>query len=174
MLRLSLLAAALVAGLAASAAAQGTPSAIAVTDAWARATPPGAKTGAAYVTVANKGTGDDRLIGVSTPVARQAQVHTTINDNGVMKMRPVAALDVKPGTSVSLKPGGLHVMLMGLKAPLTQGQSFPLTLTFAKAGKIETTVKVAKAGAMSGMDMGGAGMKMEGMSDKAMGAMPQK
>jgi hypothetical protein len=172
MLRLSLLAAAMVTGLAAVAAAQGAPPGIAVTNAWARATPKGAVTGAAYVTVANQGTSDDRLLGVSTPVAKVAQLHTTINDHGILKMRPLASVDMKPGASVSLKPGGMHVMLMGLKQPLTEGEKFPLTLNFATAGKIETMVTVAKAGAMNGMDMGGgSGMKMEGMSGKDM---PQK
>jgi copper(I)-binding protein len=146
-----LLACALAAGFAVAASAQ--QSTIAVTDAWARATPQGAKTGAAYVTVANQGSVPDKLVSASTPVAAEAQLHTMTDDNGVMKMRPVSAVDVKPGASVTLKPGGMHVMLMGLKQPLSEGQSFPLTLTFEKAGKVETTVKIAKAGAMTGMDM---------------------
>jgi len=146
-----LLAAALAAGFAVAASAQ--QSTIAVTDAWARATPQGAKTGAAYVTVANQGSVPDKLVSASTPVAAEAQLHTMTDDNGVMKMRPVSAVDVKPGASVTLKPGGMHVMLMGLKQPLSAGQSFPLTLTFEKAGKVETTVKIAKAGAMTGTDM---------------------
>src|SRR6185437_10763490 len=87
MMRLSLIAAAYAAGLAAAAAAE--PSAIAVTDAWARATPPGAKTGAAYVTVTNTGKAADRLMSAATPVAGAAQLHTTLTENGVMKMRPV-------------------------------------------------------------------------------------
>jgi hypothetical protein len=65
--------------------------------------------------------------------------------------------------SVTLKPGGLHVMLTGLKQPLSEGQSFPLTLTFEKAGAIETTVKIAKAGAMTGMDMSNGSMDMKVM-----------
>jgi copper(I)-binding protein len=146
-----LLAAVFAAGFACAGSAQ--QSTIAVTDAWARATPQGAQTGAAYVTVANKGAAPDKLISASTPVAAEAQLHTMTNDDGVMKMRPVSAIDVKPGAAVTLKPGGLHLMLMGLKQPLAEGQSFPLTLTFEKAGTIETTVKIAKAGAMTGMDM---------------------
>ena len=147
--------------------AQGAKSSIEVTDAWARAMPKGAKTGAAYITVVNKGATEDKLVGASAPLAAEAQLHTTINDNGVMKMRPVSAIDVKPGATVTLKPGGLHLMLMGVKEPLAEGQSFPLTLTFAKAGKIETTVQVKKVGAMSGMDMGH--MEMKGMSNMNMG-----
>ena len=156
-----LLAAALVAGFAVAASAQ--QSTIAVTDAWARATPQGAKTGAAYVTVANQGSVPDKLVSASTPVAAEAQLHTMTEDNGVMKMRPVSAIDLKPGASVTLKPGGMHLMMMDLKQPLKEGDSFPLALTFEKAGKIDTSVKVQKAGAMSGgMDMG----DMPGMNMK--------
>jgi len=144
----------------APAVAQTATAPIAVSDAWARATPKGATTGAAYVTVSNHGAGADRLVGASTPVADKAQLHTMIDDNGVMKMRPVAGIELTPGAKVALKPGGYHVMLMGLKQPLAAGQSFPLTLTFEKAGTIETTVKIAKAGAMSGTDMGGMNMDM--------------
>jgi periplasmic copper chaperone A len=174
-LLMTMLGAALGVILVAPAWALGTDAAIDVTQAWARATPEGAQTGAAFVTVVNHGASDDELIGASTPVAKTAQLHKTINDHGVMEMRPVKAIDLKPGASVTLKPGFMHVMLMGLKHPLTEGSSFPLTLTFAKAGKIETTVKVAKAGAMTGMDMGGhGGMTMPGMSNMDMGGMKQK
>ena len=175
MIRMSLLAVAFLAAFAQAAVAEDTKPTIEVTNAWARAMPKGAKTGAAYVTVVNKGTSDDQLVGASVPIAAEAQLHTTIDDNGVMKMRPVSAIDVKPGASVTLKPGGMHLMLMGVKEPLAEGQSFPLTLTFAKAGKIETTVKVQKAGAMSGMDMshmemhGSGTVEMKGMSDMNMG-----
>jgi copper(I)-binding protein len=151
MLRPSFLAAAFVLSAAWSAAAQS--SGVAVTDAWARATPPGAKAAAAYVTIANNGSAADQLVAASTPVAGKAQVHTTINADGVMQMRPVDALDVKPGATVTLKPGGYHIMLTDLKQPLKEGDTFPLSLRFQTAGTIETTVAVAKAGAMSGMDM---------------------
>ena len=151
MMRLTLIAAASAAGIAFAAAAE--PSAITVTEAWARATPPGAKTGAAYVTVTNKGKEADKLLSATTPVAGEAQLHTTLTENGVMKMRPVSAIDLKPGASVTLKPGGMHLMLMDLKQPLKQGESFPLALTFEKAGTVEANVKVQKVGAMSAMDM---------------------
>jgi periplasmic copper chaperone A len=160
-MRMLIIAASLAAALALPALAQQSP--ISVTDVWARATPPGAKTGAAYATVTNTGTTPDRLVSVSTPAAGMAQLHTTINDNGVMKMRPVAGIDLKPGASVTLKPGGYHMMLMDLKAPLKEGDSFPLTLTFAKAGKVATVVKVEKVGAMG--DMGNMG-NMPGMNMK--------
>jgi hypothetical protein len=162
MMRSLLFAAVCAASIAGAAAAE--QSSIVITNAWARATPPGAKTGAAYVTVTNKGAAPDKLLSAATPVAGEAQLHTTINDNGVMKMRPVTAIDLKPGASVTLKPGGMHLMLMDMKQPLKAGDSFPLALTFAKAGKVETSVKVQKAGAMSsGMgamgDMPGMNMK---------------
>ncbi|HUB96480.1 MAG TPA: copper chaperone PCu(A)C [Stellaceae bacterium] len=152
MIRLSLLTAAIVLMGAWTAAAQSS-SGIAVTDAWARATPPGAKTGAAYITITNKGAASDQVVAASTPVAGMAQVHTTIVDNGVDKMRPVKSLDVKPGATVMMKPGGYHIMLMELKKPLMEGESFPLTVRFAKAGEVETTVKVAKIGASSAGEM---------------------
>jgi len=172
MTRMTLIAASLSAALMQAALAQGANPAIAVTDAWARAMPTGAKTGAAYVTLSNKGSVDDKLVGVSTPVAKEAQLHTMIDDNGVMKMRPISAIDVKPGATVTLKPGGMHLMLMGLKQPLKEGESFPLTLTFAKAGKIEATVEVKKVGAMTDMDMGDHG-GMKGMN-MDMGGMQKK
>lgn len=119
-----------------------------VTDAWARATPDGATTAVLYMTLVNKGVADDRLVSVSTPVAGMAQLHMTTSENGVMGMRSVAALDVKPGTPTVLKPGGYHVMLMDLKGPLVAGKSFAVSLTFEKAGRIEATAVVEKAGAM--------------------------
>lgn len=160
MTRSSILAALFATAFVMPALAQQSP--ISVTDAWARATPPGAKTGAAYFTVKDGGTAPDRLLSASTPVAGMAQLHTTISDNGVMKMRPVDGIDVKPGTPLTLQPGGYHLMLMQLKAPLKEGDHFPLTLTFAKAGTVETEVKVEKAGAMGAMGSSGmSGMDMK-------------
>ncbi len=123
-------------------------SGISVQQPWARATPGGAKTGAAYMTIVNNGAADDRLVAASTPVAGEAQIHEMTMDNGVMKMRPIPGLDLKPGAAVSLAPGGYHVMLIGLKQPLKDGDSFPLTLVFAKSGKQVVQVTVAKIGAM--------------------------
>jgi copper(I)-binding protein len=118
---------------------------IEIKEAWARATPGGAQNGAAYVTLVSP-TGD-RLTGVSSPVAEKAELHQMTNDGGIMKMREVTAIDLPPGTSVSLKPGGLHVMLMGLKHPLQPGQSVPMTLQFEKSGTREVDVAVGKVGA---------------------------
>lgn len=112
---------------------------------WARASIGQAKAGAAYVTLSNAGSETDRLIAAETPVAKKAEVHTHIMENGIMKMRPVEAAEVPPGAPVVFQPGGLHIMLMGLKAPLTVGDSFPLVLVFEKAGRIEVSVKVEPA-----------------------------
>jgi periplasmic copper chaperone A len=133
---------------------------IEISHAWARATASNAKTGAAYLTIVNNGSGDDRLVAISGPVAAKAELHVSAMDNGVMKMRPLAAVDVKPGATAELKPGGMHIMLVGLAAPLKEGQSFPLALTFEKAGTIPVTVTVEKAGAMGMPDMKMPGMKM--------------
>lgn len=120
---------------------------IEVQNAWARATAAGAKAGGVFLTITDKG-GPDRLVGASTPVAAVAEVHETINDNGVMRMRPIPALPLQPGQPVVLKPGGYHIMLMGMKQQLKDGETFPVTLNFEKAGSVTTTVHVAKAGAM--------------------------
>ncbi len=140
---------------AGGALAQGT--GVQITDAWARATPGGAQTAAAYVTIMSPA--GDRLTGASTPAAKEAQLHTMTMDNGVMKMRQVDGIDLPAGKAVMLKPGGYHIMLTGLAQPLKEGQSFPLTLTFDKAGTQQVTVAVQKVGsmgpgaAMPGMDM---------------------
>jgi periplasmic copper chaperone A len=136
--------------LAVAAAAQ--PTAPEIADAWARATPAGAKTGAAYATLVNGGTTADRLMAVSTPVAGKAQLHAHLDDAGVLRMEMVAAIELEPGTSTALKPGGQHIMLFELKRPLKQGESFPMAFTFEKAGTIWMQVKVLKAGAMAATD----------------------
>ncbi len=131
---------------------------IAISHAWARATPSSAHNGAVYLEIVNHGKDDDRLTGASTPAAAKAELHTTLNDNGVMKMRPLDSVPVKAGGSAAFKPGGMHIMLVGLAHPLTAGESFPLTLTFQKAGAMTVTVMVRKPGAGAPGDM--PGMKM--------------
>lgn len=151
---------------AAFAQGSGTPT-IAVEQPFARATPGGATTGAAYMTIDNKSSTEDRLMAASSEVAGKVQVHEMSMTNGVMKMREVeGGLAVPANGSVTLKPGGYHVMLIGLKKPLIEGQSFPLTLTFAKAGNISVTVPVKAMGATGG-GMGGMG----GMHDDKGGGM---
>jgi len=120
---------------------------------WSRAAMAGHE-GAVYLTITDTAA-QDTLTGVTTPVAVKADLHETINDHGVMKMRPVASLMVEPGKPVTLAPGGYHIMLTGLKQALKQGDSFPVTLSFAKAGQVTATATVKKAGAtMPGTDHG--------------------
>ncbi|MBI3505441.1 MAG: copper chaperone PCu(A)C [Proteobacteria bacterium] len=139
-MRRSVFAAILLVMAAIPALAQQTP--IKVETAWARASAGEARTGSAYLTLHNMGNEPDRLLSVSTPVAGKAELHNHIMVGNVAQMRPVDAIEVSPGSPTVLQPGGLHVMLLDLKAPLKAGQSFPVTLTFARAGKIEATVAV--------------------------------
>lgn len=122
---------------------------IAVTRAWARATPSLAKNGAAYVTISARGNEKDRLIRISTPAARKAELHTTTNEGNIMRMRPVEAVEVTPGMPVVMRPGALHVMLMGLHAPLKKGRTISLTLTFEKAGELTVEAAIHGIGARS-------------------------
>ena len=104
----------------------------------------GAKVGAAYLRVTNGSTEPDRLVAVSTPMASKAELHSVIDDNGVMKMRLVEGIALKPGETVELKPGGLHVMLMDIQPGLKPGDTIPLTLTFEKAGVKSVSASVDK------------------------------
>jgi copper(I)-binding protein len=115
---------------------------------WTRATPKGSAVAGAYMTISNKGTEADRLLGGSSPVAGQFEVHSMTMEQGVAKMRPVeGGLEVKPGATVELKPGGFHVMLVDLKQPLEKGQKVKATLEFEKAGKVEIEYTVEALGA---------------------------
>src|SRR3712207_2777024 len=89
---------------------------------WARATPAGATVGAGYMTITNTGTQTDRLVGGSAAGASRIEVHASVIEGGLARMRPVKALEIGPNQTVELKPGGLHIMLIGLKRPLTQGE----------------------------------------------------
>ncbi len=122
-----------------------------VVDPWARATIGQVKTGAAYLTVVNRGAAGDRLVAVATPAAGMAQVHSSVMVEGVMKMRPVEALEIGAKSSTVLEPGGFHVMLMGVRSPLMEGDAFPLILTFERAGSVEVEVRVLGIAAMPGM-----------------------
>ncbi|HXW25932.1 MAG TPA: copper chaperone PCu(A)C [Xanthobacteraceae bacterium] len=122
--------------------------AIEIDQPWARATPRGATTGAGYMKIVNTGTEADRLVGGSVAFASRLEVHSMTMDQGVMKMREVAGgLEIKPGETVELKPGGYHVMFVDLKAPLKQGDRVKVTLTFAKAGSIAVDYPVEAVGA---------------------------
>ncbi|HXX51890.1 MAG TPA: copper chaperone PCu(A)C [Xanthobacteraceae bacterium] len=172
--------AALIAGAPAALAQGNEDSAIAVEQPWARATPAGAQTGAVYMTLNNKTSAADRLTGASSDVAAQVRVHEMAVVDGVMQMRQLAdGLPIPAGGSVTLKPGGYHVMLIGLKKPLVAGETFPLTLTFAKAGNISVTIPVQAMGAMKdgkgGVNqMGGVGGVEDKKSGRGMGKMEMK
>jgi len=132
---------------AAVAAQSGPPSTITVEQPWARATPKGAMTGAAYMTLKNKSNTEDRLTAASSDVAAKVQIHEMAVVNGVMQMRQLTnGLPIPASGSVILKPGSYHVMLIGLKKPLVADETFPLMLTFAKAGNISVTVQVKAMG----------------------------
>ena len=131
---------------------------------WARATPKGASTGAGYMTITNKGTAPDRVSCVSDDASAQCQIHSMTMEDGVMKMRPVeGGLEIKPGETVTLKPGSFHVMLLDLKHPLEQGQSVKATLKFDTAGTVDIEYPIAAIGApVPGADAGGGSMMMQG------------
>ena len=110
--------------------------AIEVVDARARETADGAMTGAVYLEIRNPGAAD-RLLSVATPAAAMAHLHGSIEENGIVRMRPVAALEIPAGGTVVLEPGGLHIMLMDLEGLLVAGTRLPLTLYFEQAGALE-------------------------------------
>jgi len=123
---------------------------IAVERPWSRATPPGAQTGVAYLTIVNHGSEPDVLVAASSPAAASVEFHVmTTTTDGVMRMRPATSgVTVPAGGTVELKPdGGYHLMLGGLKAPLRSGTMLPVTLRFAKAGSIDVVFAVEPIGA---------------------------
>jgi periplasmic copper chaperone A len=118
---------------------------------WARATPGGAQVGGAYLKITNAGGEADRLIGGSLPIATSVEVHEMSMTDGVMRMRKLEkGLEINPGQTVELKPGGYHIMFMGLREGLKQGQPIKGTLVFEKAGTVEVEYLVAPIGAQSG------------------------
>ncbi len=129
---------------AAPALAQG--AGVEVQNAWARATAPHAEAGGVFLTLTDHGAAD-RVLGASTPAAATAELHETVEDHGVFRMKPIDALPLAPNASVALKPGGLHVMLFGLKQQLKSGDQFPLSLRFEHAPPVTVTVTVGTAGA---------------------------
>lgn len=113
---------------------------------WTRATPKGASVAGGYLKITNTGTQPDTLTGGSAEGAGRVEIHEMSMEGGVMKMRPLPGLTVKPGETVELKPGSYHVMLMDLKGPIQQGKNVKGTLTFEKAGKVEIEYAVEAAG----------------------------
>jgi periplasmic copper chaperone A len=115
---------------------------------WARATPPTAPSGGGFLTVTNTGTAADRLVSATSPAAGQVQIHEMKMDGTIMRMRELEnGLEIPPGATVALAPGGLHLMMMGLKGPLKEATRVPVTLVFEKAGKIDVELSVMALGA---------------------------
>ena len=145
--RISWILLAVAASLPCTASAQG----IRVVDAWSRPTPPGIDVGVAYFTIRNDGK-SDRLLRASSSVAKRAELHTSSVKNGVVRMEGLDSVDVASGAPTAFAPSGRHVMLMGLKRPLKEGDVFPLVLTFANAGPVEVRVRVRDLGSGEGSD----------------------
>lgn len=113
-----------------------------ITDARARPTPPGVSVGAVYFSITNGGPTADRLLSVGTPLADKVELHESRTVQGVVEMRPVTAVECPPGKTVKAAPGGLHVMLLGLAAPLVAGSEFVVSLKFRDAGVVTLKVPV--------------------------------
>ena len=116
-----------------------------IDDAWARATAPGAKVGAGYMKISS--TVADRLVGAASPAAARVELHVNEKKGDVLRMREVKAYDIPVGGVFELSPGGAHLMLVDLKAPLKQGTRVPLTLRFEKAGEMKVELEVRALGA---------------------------
>ena len=115
---------------------------------WSRATAPTAKSGGGYLVITNKGTTPDRLIAARSNTADKVEIHEMTMDNNVMRMRELPkGLEIPPGQTVTLKPGGFHVMFMNLKAPFAKGAKIPVTLVFEKAGSVDVDFLVQDIGA---------------------------
>lgn len=109
-----------------------------------------ARSGAVYFAVYNSGSRTERLTGAATHVAGRAELHVHEAEGSVMRMRRVEAIEIPPGATVEFAPGGLHVMLTGLRTPLVKGMTFPLTLVFESAGEVDVDVVIEAAAARRG------------------------
>ena len=116
--------------------------------AWSRATPKGAKVAAGYLTIENRGVQPDRLLSASSGAAAKVEIHQMSMQDGIMTMRPLdGGLAIPPDTTVTLVPGGDHIMFIGLTAPFEEDQRIPVLLNFERAGKIETIFEIGSVGA---------------------------
>lgn len=121
---------------------------IVVEEAWAAASAPGQRTGAAYLTIANRGDGADRLLAVTSDAAASASLHRSSMEGGIARMRPIAdGIAVEAGDRAILRPGGAHVMLTGLERPLGAGEMIALRLRFERSGERQVTAAIRAAGA---------------------------
>lgn len=119
---------------------------LAVQQPWTRAAGQGA-TAAGFMAISNRGAAADRLLSASSPAARAMELHSMVRDGEVMRMRPVEAIEIQAGQTVTLRPGGLHLMLIGLSQQLRQGETVPVTLRFERAGEVQVALPVQAAGA---------------------------
>ena len=120
---------------------------IEISDAWSRATPPGAKVAAGYLTMRNKSAAADRLVGASSPAAARVETHVTEKQGEVVRMREVKGYEVPAKGSFELKPGGAHLMLVDVRRPFKEGDKIPLVLRFQNAGEVKTELEVKGLGA---------------------------
>ena len=119
---------------------------VTIENAWSRATPPGAKVAAGYMTLRNKSAAADRLVGASSPAAARVETHVIEKQGEILRMREVKGYAVPAKGSFELKPGGPHLMLVDIKAPLKEGDKVPLTLKFEKAGEVAVQLRVERLG----------------------------
>ncbi len=140
---------------------------VVVTQAWARATPSGAKVGGGYLTITNNGSAPDRLVSASVDAAGKTELHEMTMKNGVMSMRQIEdGLAISPGQTVKLSPSGYHLMLLDLKKSLKKGDKLKATLTFEKAGTVDVSMDVGGIGDQGPSDSSAKpseGMNMKGM-----------
>lgn len=120
-----------------------------ITTPWTRATPPSARTGGGFMTITNKGTTADRLVSARSNASDKVEIHEVQMDGSVMRMRELAnGLEIAPGATIMLKPGGYHIMFMELKAPIAKDTKVPVTLVFEKAGSVDVQLTAEAMGAM--------------------------
>jgi copper(I)-binding protein len=119
---------------------------IQVRHAWSRATPSGASIGVGYMEIHNRGKQADRLVAATTPVAKRVELHITQREGDVMRMRQVESYEIPARARFALRPGASHLMLFELARPLKQGERFPMTLRFERAGEIEIELEVQEIG----------------------------
>ena len=142
--------------------------------AWARQSFGRAVNSAGFVTIKNMGSSDDMLIGASSTISKRTELHTHIRDGDVMRMRRVkGGIKVPKGGSAELKPGGLHVMFIGLKEPLKSGTTFPVTLKFKNAGDLTLTMTAQKMAMPANMDKMNHGVMDHGPQKMDHGKMPR-
>jgi copper(I)-binding protein len=117
---------------------------IQIENGWARATAPGAKIAAGYMTIRNAAATPDKLVAASSPAAERVETHVTVKDGDIFRMREVLGYEIPARGSFELKPGGAHLMLVNIKAPFKEGDKIPLTLRFERAGEVKIELQVGR------------------------------